>query len=110
MSKVCHTCPLWMKLPVLDDKGNPLDEWKCGKVWDTILKFKLCQETLSVSKEVNELRNETKKSHDSNVAIGAIATHRATEAVRSVIGEVVSGKFVSPQEIAATSLPLIGNR
>ena len=26
MSKVCHTCPLWMKLPVQDANGNPVDE------------------------------------------------------------------------------------
>lgn len=85
MIKVCHTCPFWMKLQINDANGNPIDEWKCKEVWDTLLAYKMCQETSAVGVEVNELRNETKKAHDESVTMAAIATQRASDAVRSTV-------------------------
>lgn len=88
MSKVCHTCPLWMKLPINDTNGTPIDDWRCAKVWSALLQFHQCQETFSVSTEINQLRNETKKAHDETIAVGAIAVQRASDAVRATITQM----------------------
>jgi hypothetical protein len=86
MSEVCHKCPLWMKLPVKDPTTNTdIDEWKCAKIWSVLLQFHNCRETMMVSKEVNVLRNETKKAHDEHLAMGAAAVHQARQAVREAI-------------------------
>jgi hypothetical protein len=87
MNKVCHKCPLWILLP------NEQNTWQCAFVWAPQLAFRNAQETFAVGKEMNELRNETKASRDHNVAMGAIAVQRATDAVRSTIAEVVEGKY-----------------
>jgi hypothetical protein len=87
MSKVCHRCHWWMTIP------NKDNEWRCAMVWQALLAFENAKETFAVGKEVGELRNETKTSHDNNVAMGAIAVQRATDAVRSTISEVVEGKY-----------------
>jgi hypothetical protein len=88
MEDVCHKCPFWMSIPNNDEHG-----WKCAFVWMPLMAFTQAKELFAVGKEVNELRNETKTSHDHNVAMGAIAAQRAADAVRSTIAEVVEGQY-----------------
>lgn len=109
MSKVCHTCPLWMKIPVTDPKTNAeIDDWKCGKVWAVLLQFHACKEAATVSTELNELRNETKQSHDHNLAMGAIAINRAAEATRSVLKEIIAERDATTIQ-APSSTPLLAS-
>jgi hypothetical protein len=92
MSKVCHTCPLWMSVDVTVDNKN-ISEWRCAKLVTaqaTVIQASLLNARMDeLVKEVNALRNETKKSHDNNVAIGAIAVQRAVGAVKETIHEAV---------------------
>lgn len=79
MDKVCHKCPLWMMIP--NDEGL----WQCAFVWGPLMAFQNAKEAFAVSKEVGELRNETKKAHDESATMAAIAVHRSTQTVRAVI-------------------------
>lgn len=87
MDKVCHKCPLWMLLP------NEDQQWNCALVWGPMMAFQNAKEAFALGKEMNELRNETKQSHEHNVAMGAIAVQRATEAVKSAFTEIVEGHY-----------------
>jgi len=88
MSKVCHKCPLWMPVEL----QNGAIEWRCAKLVSaqagvaTVQRIEARLDELV--KEVNELRNETKKSHDHNIAVGAMAVQRARDAVKETILDV----------------------
>jgi hypothetical protein len=92
MSKVCHTCPLWMPVD-LKVNGKDVTDWRCAKLVSAqaalVSVTRLEARMEEIVKEVNELRNETKKAHDSNVTIGAIAVHQAKEAVKGAFQEAL---------------------
>ena len=91
MSRVCHTCPLWIEV-----KAAGVPEWRCAKVVNAQGGLQLADVLVGglaeVVQELNALRNETKVSHDHNVALGAIAVQRARETIR----DTIRGIDVSP--------------
>lgn len=87
MDRVCHTCPLWM--PVTLRTGDVVrEEWRCADLVTAqaglVVAERLEARLDELCKEVNALRNETKISHDHNVAMGAIAVQRAKTAIHEV--------------------------
>jgi len=61
------------------------DDWQCAVTWLPMIGFQQAREAFAVSKEVNEMRNETKKHQDEALAMAAIAVQRSNETVRSAI-------------------------
>lgn len=98
MSEVCHKCPLWVKMQMTHphDPKTTIDEWNCALAWQPLLlaaiNNQIAGQLISLQKEVNELRNETKKAHDEQMTMGAIAVQKASEAVRSTVGDIVYGR------------------
>jgi hypothetical protein len=101
MVKVCHTCPLWM--PVSVKSGNVIrEEWRCADLVTAqaglVVAERLEARMDELVKEMNALRNETKTSHDHNIAMGAIAVQRANQAIR----EAINGWPAEPIQDAIT--------
>lgn len=116
MSKVCHKCPLWVKMEMAhpQEKGVTLDEWNCAMAWQPQLLVSINNNLITkidaLQVELNELRNETKTSHDHNVAMGAIATQRATDAVRTAFGEVIQGRFEKVSSLLSAAPALLESK
>lgn len=93
MSEVCHKCPLWVKMQMADphDPKATIDEWNCSHAWQPLLlaaiNNQVAGQMLALQREVNELRNETKKAADETVALGSIAIRSATVAVRDALSD-----------------------
>lgn len=59
VSKVCHTCPLFIKLRGKDPQSqNEIDEWGCSFAFLPILLIENAQQSRLVGAEVNAFRNE----------------------------------------------------
>jgi len=83
MEDVCHKCPWWLHVP---NVGT--DDWQCAITWLPMIGFQQSQVAFAVSKEINELRNETKKHQDESIAMSAVVVQRARDAVRDAALEV----------------------
>lgn len=93
MSKVCHSCPLWMPVEI----GSPATvEWRCAKVVAAqaalVNAERLEARMTELVTELGALRNEMKVSHDHNVALGAMAVQRSKEAVKSALNEIADAR------------------
>lgn len=59
VSKVCHTCPLYIRLSGTNkNNGQPVDNWGCSFAWMPILLIEATSETKMTSAAVNSFKNE----------------------------------------------------
>ena len=88
--KVCHTCPLWMKITGTDPQsGLSYDRWNCSMFWSTYLQIESSQRINQVGAAVESARNEAMKSADTTAQILA-ATLIETNRVRESLGDIYS--------------------
>lgn len=107
MSEVCHKCPLWAKVRMVDHQTKEeIDEWRCALAWQPAISVailnKIDERLQGVEIELNALRNETKAAHDDQLTLGAIAVQRSREAITEVIESSVqriSKDYESPKLI-----------
>lgn len=63
MNKVCHKCPLWVKLQGKNPQtGGLVDEWDCSVAWLPILLIENAQETRQGAAATESFRNEMVKA------------------------------------------------
>jgi hypothetical protein len=69
MSKVCHTCPWWVKVTMVDPNAKNdlapalLDKWNCAIAWGPTLAVNAGKETFRVAAQVQEMRNEAAQNN-----------------------------------------------
>ena len=109
MSKVCHTCPMWISVRGKNPQtGEDIDDWNCALAWSAILSVQTAKEAHMVSCEVNAMRNETKKAHDEHLTMATIAVQRATNAVDETISKY-AGQSRQLTDNHGSALPEIEN-
>jgi hypothetical protein len=78
-------CGRWRDLPVNNpNTGTNEVLWDCIDNHAHILRHDLVRCINSNSASIESMRNESKKAHDEQVTMAAIAVHRSTEAVRDL--------------------------
>lgn len=86
MSKVCHTCPMWMCVKGKNPQtGEDVDDWNCALVWGPLLAVQQAKEAYAVSRELNQMRNENSKHHAEQVTMAAIAVQRSNDTFRDAV-------------------------
>jgi hypothetical protein len=59
MSKVCHTCPLWVHIRGKNpNTGEDVDRWNCAKAWTPMLLIENSQMQRQTGAAVESFRNE----------------------------------------------------
>lgn len=77
MAKVCHTCPLWVKLAGLDaNTGAMIDEWMCSFVAATKMAHETAKEVRQTCASVDTLRSDAQRQHRESVQVTVEATRR----------------------------------
>lgn len=65
MSKVCHKCPLWIKLRGQDPQSNEMfDHWNCALAWIPIMLVENSQQQRQTGAAVESFRNEMVKANE----------------------------------------------
>lgn len=81
MVKVCHTCPLWVKLAGLNaNTGEMVDEWMCAFVASTRLAHETAKEARQTCASVDTLRSDAQRHHHEAVQVTVEATRRQVAA------------------------------
>jgi len=58
MSKVCHTCPLWMQVRGQHpNTGEQLDKWNCALAWGPVMAMDAARNSNQTTAAVEGLRN-----------------------------------------------------
>jgi len=59
MSKVCHKCPSWMMMPMVERDGRPApDEWRCGIfTWAPLVMRDIVKESARGAEAGEHVRN-----------------------------------------------------
>jgi hypothetical protein len=69
MSKVCHTCPWWVKVTMIDPNAKNdaapvlIDKWNCAIAWGPTLAVNAGKETFKVAAQVQSMRNENAQNN-----------------------------------------------
>jgi hypothetical protein len=85
MSKVCHTCPLWMHIRGKNpNTGADVDRWSCGLAQLPILMVENAQQSRFVEGAVNELRKEQTAQHDEMKKYAGAGVH-ATRTLKEAL-------------------------
>lgn len=59
MSKVCHRCPLWVKIRGKDPQSSAeIDHWNCSLAWLPMLLIENAQQSRQTGAAVESFRNE----------------------------------------------------
>lgn len=62
MSKVCHTCPLWVLIRGKDPQSEQeVDQWNCSLSWLPMLLIENAQQSRQTGAAVESFRNEVVK-------------------------------------------------
>jgi hypothetical protein len=62
MSKVCHTCPLWISVKGKNpNTGEDIDRWNCSLSWLPLMVIENSLQTRQTSAAVESMRNEFAK-------------------------------------------------
>jgi len=65
MSEVCHKCPWWMQLRMIDaNTGKEIDEWRCAVGWLPHLLIEGAQQSRQAGASVDKMCNEVVKRMD----------------------------------------------
>lgn len=73
MSKVCHSCPLWVLVRGKDPQTNAdVDRWDCALSFIPMLQVQTIQAHLRTTASVDELRKEVHHANNQQM-VGAIA-------------------------------------
>jgi len=76
MSKVCHTCPLWVQLRGKNpNTGQEVDKWDCSLATLPILLVENAQQARQHSAATESMRNEIVKRMDRPISIPQIEGH-----------------------------------
>jgi hypothetical protein len=75
MSKVCHTCPLWVMVRGKHPQTNAdVDGWNCALAWMPVLLIDNSQQQRSTGAAIESFRNEVvKESQTSNQNLATLA-------------------------------------
>lgn len=78
MSKVCHTCPLWVQLRGKNpNTGADVDSWQCSLASLPMLLIENAQQTRQNGAATESLRNELIRAADNTLA--AAETYQAIQ-------------------------------
>lgn len=70
VSKVCHTCPLWVKVRGVDpNTGQEVDDWRCSFAWLPMLLIENASQSRQAGAAVESMRNEIVRRMDNPVPI-----------------------------------------
>lgn len=59
MSKVCHKCPLWVRVQGKNPQSEEFfDKWDCAWAWMPVLSLETSQRVTQVTAATNSFRNE----------------------------------------------------
>lgn len=65
MSKVCHTCPMWVLIRGANpNTGEPEDKWNCSFAWMPILQIETSQQSRQTGAAVESFRNIMVKQNE----------------------------------------------
>lgn len=70
VSKVCHTCPLWIQVRGKHPQsGHETDTWVCAIAFGPVATMDAARQSHSTSVAIESLRNETNASARTNTAL-----------------------------------------
>lgn len=79
-SKVCHTCPLWVKLRGMNrNTGEEVDQWQCSFSFLPPLLVEVAQQSRECGAAVESFRNQTVNQNTVVNRIVEIAMQRAEQ-------------------------------
>ena len=91
MSKVCHTCPMWVRMTgrnpnakVADDPGEIIDRWDCSLAWGPMLMTQTSKEVFTVACEVNQMRGEAQAAHEHTMGANRSLVHASVDAANAL--------------------------
>jgi hypothetical protein len=85
MAKVCHTCPLWVKVVGKSPQSEELiDRWDCSLAWAPLLLIENSQMSRQTGAAVESLRNEMVSVGNAIIAVQS----------RAIVREASSGKLI----------------
>ena len=90
MSKVCPTCPLWVKVLGKNPQSEEtIERWDCSLALLPLMLIENSQAQRQTGAAVETFRNEVVKSNAQNVAAFAHALHATAEAMSALHRETV---------------------
>lgn len=90
MSRVCSTCPLWIKiLGKHPQSEETIERWDCSLALLPIMLIENAQVQRQTGAAVETFRNEVVKSNAQNVAAFAHALHKTAESMTALHRETV---------------------
>ena len=59
MDKVCHTCPMWVKIRGKNpNTGDEVDQWNCSLAWLPMLLIENAMQSRQAGAAIESFRNE----------------------------------------------------
>lgn len=76
MAKVCHTCPLWVKVTGKDPQNNlqTFDQWACSLAWLPMLLIENSQRQMQTAAAVGNVSNEVQRASQQSYETTAMLT------------------------------------
>lgn len=102
MSKVCHTCPLWVKVQMTNpNTGLHIDNWQCALSWAPYTQLEAANQTRITGEE---LKRQSEKLNEACAAM-AKTQHVANELAAAAIIQRERLATSAPQVLEATDIP-----
>lgn len=96
VSKVCHTCPMWVMLRGINpNTGKEIDEWGCSFAFLPALLIENANQARSTGAAIESFRNETVKA---NTGLAEVMLAAVTTAARAAAPRAL-GNGSAPPEI-----------
>lgn len=91
MNKVCHTCPMWVKIVGKNPQTTEIiDKWNCSLAWLPMLTIENTQMTRATGVAVESLRNEI---------AARVAPNPNAGRTKLPTGDEFETKYLSPNNI-----------